>query len=428
MTNETNHMNLPKPHTLVAVLGIVVAAGLGYWYMARSVSGSAPVSATGAPGTAGTPRAVGVEVAKVESLKWQDDTQAVGSLKSNQGVMLRPEVAGKVASISFRDGAQVTKGQTLIQFDDALQQAELKQARAQVSVATANHQRNQELVAKNFISQRGLDESAAALQVAEAQLALAQARADRMKIVAPFAGTVGIRSVNAGDYVKDGADLVSIEDLSTMQVDFRLPERFQNSVKVGQSVEVSLDALPGRLFKGRVTALDPLLDANGRSVAVRASLPNTPGEARHLSAIALDASAHPLRPGMFARVTVVFGVKDNALVVPEEAIVPLAGRQYVIKVQPVQTLPEDKRQGLPEDVKLVSQRVEVKLGIRRPGKVEVLQGVDAGDSVVVAGQQRLQKDGSPIRVVQVGQGAKPAHATTSAVSGSASSSAGAGTR
>jgi membrane fusion protein, multidrug efflux system len=415
-----------KPHTLIAGAGIVAAAGLGYWYMTKPVSkpeGGVGGSQASAPAGANA-RAVGVELAKAEQARLQDETTAVGSLKSNQGVMLRPEVAGKVAAILFRDGSRVSKGQTLVQLDDVLQQAELKQARAQVSVATANHKRNQELVSKNFIAQRVLDESAAALQVAEAQQALAQARLDRMKIVAPFDGTVGIRNINVGDYVKDGADVVTMEDLSTMQADFRLPERYQNSLKVGQSVVAELDALPGRRFKGRITAVDPLLDANGRSVAVRASLPNNAGDALNPSAVALDVKAQPLRPGMFARVTVVFGVKEGAVVVPEEAIVPLSGRQFVIKSLPVDALPADKRTGLPADAKFISQRVEVKLGIRRPGRVEIVDGVKNGDLVVVAGQQRLQRDGSPLRAIQVGSAPMPA-AAASGASPAASSPAGA---
>jgi membrane fusion protein, multidrug efflux system len=413
-------MKTIKSHTLWAVAGLGIAAAAGYWYMnkpAAKPEGGAPVAS--GPTASGPMRAVGVEVAKVEALRMQSDAQAVGSLKSNQGVMLRPEVAGKVAAIFFKDGTKVRKGQTLIQLDDVLQRAEVKQASAQVSVTTANHKRNQELVSKNFIAQRVLDESAAALQVAEAQFALAQARMDRMKIIAPFDGTVGIRIVNLGDYVKDGVDLVTMEDLSTMQVDFRLPERFQNDIKVGQTFNAQIDALPGRVFKGRVSAVDPLLDANGRSVAIRGSLPNNAGVAASPSALELDAKAQPLRPGMFARVTVVFGIKENALVVPEEAIVPLGGRQFVIKAVPVDSLPADKRTGLPEDAKLVSRRAEVKLGIRRPGRVEIIQGVNAGETVVVAGQQRLQRDGLPIRVIELGAANKPAASASAAASSAA---------
>jgi membrane fusion protein, multidrug efflux system len=406
-----------KPHTLIAAVGIAAAAALGYWYMGKP--SAPPEGGAGAPATKG----VGVEVAKVQAVKIQDEAQAVGTMRSRQGVMLRPEVAGKVASIGFTEGSRVRKGQVLIQLDDVLQQAESKQAQAQVSVAAANHKRNQELVAKGFIAQRVLDESSAALQVAEAQLALAKARLNRMKIVAPFDGTVGIRSINVGDFVKDGADLVSIEDLSTMQVDFRLPERYQNSLKIGQALNVELDAMPGRLFKGQVQAVDPLIDTNGRSIGVRASLPNNAGVALNPSAVALPANAQPLRPGMFARVTVVFGAKDQALVVPEEAIVPLGGRQFVIKVVAPSSVAGTATASLSPEVKLVSQRQEVKLGIRRPGRVEIVQGLSMEDTVVVAGQQRLQKDGTPVRVIDMSAAANTATASKPAASASVPASA-----
>lgn len=188
----------------------------------------------------------------------------------------------------------------------------------------------------------------------------------------------GIRLINPGDYLKDGADIVNIEDIEAVYVDFRLPERFQTKIKRGQRASVDLDALPGRKFVAVVSAIDPLIDASGRSVGVRACIDN-----RQLQ----------LRPGMFARVNAVFGERDRAKVVPEEAIVPQGGRQFVIKVV----------DGPDKDTK-VSQRVEVKLGIRRPGRVEILEGVNEGDTVVVAGQQRLQRDGSPLRINDVGRG------------------------
>jgi len=191
--------------------------------------------------------------------------------------------------------------------------------------------------------------------------------------------------VNVGDYVKDGADLVALEDTRQMLVDYRLPERFGNKIKPGQVVELTLDALPGDNFKAVVEAIDPLLDANGRSVGVRALMSR------------VDQGV-PLRSGMFARVTTVFSVNEAALVVPEEAIVPQGGKQFVIKV----VAPEAGAK-LPADVKFVSQRQEVKLGVRRQGKVEVMEGLSATDTVVVAGQQRLQKDGSPVRVVELGR-------------------------
>lgn len=206
-----------------------------------------------------------------------------------------------------------------------------------------------------------------------------------MAVRAPFDGTVGIRLVNVGDYVKDGADLVALEDTRQMLVDYRLPERFGGKLKPGQPVELTLDALPGRSFKAAVEAIDPLLDANGRSIGVRAVLSNT------------DKGA-PLRSGMFARVATLFSVNDATLVVPEEAIVPQGGKQFVVKVvAPVAGAT------LPPEVKFVSLRQEVKLGVRRQGKVEIVAGVALGDTVVVAGQQRLQKDGSPLRIVELGK-------------------------
>ena len=396
----------------VAVGGLALASTGAWWFQnkapsrsaadaaagPRSVSsGASPVAAVagsgkpagGAPGAGpggaggGTP---GVEVVQVGTMRLQDDAEAVGTLRSRQSVTLRPEVSGRVASVAFADGARVRKGQLLVQFDDTLQRAELSQAQAQLSIARANLKRNQELVAENFVARRVLDESQASLQVAEAQVALAQARLARMRITAPFDGTLGLRSVNLGDYVKDGADLVNLEDTSTLTVDFRLPERYQSRIAAGQVVQVKLDALPGQNFSARVQAVDPLLDANGRSVSVRATLPPSPkGE---------------LRPGMFARVTTIFSVNDAALVVPEEAIVPQAGKQYVFRLVD---------EGVGDAKKRVSRRVEVQLGVRRGPQVQVMSGLSAGDTVVVAGQQRLQKDGTPVRVVDMSRpgGGKP---------------------
>lgn len=435
-------------YSAVAFVGIAALSGVAWWYQSRP-QGPKEVLAAGAnsqPGgksvsTAPT-RPAGVEVAKVLRTSLQDDAQSVGSLRSRQSVMLRPEVAGRVMRLGFQDGAVVRKGQVLVQLDDTLQRAELSQAQAQVSIAEANFKRNQELVAQNFVAQRVLDESAANVQVVQAQLSLAQARLGRMAIVAPFDGTVGLRNVNLGDYVKDGADLVNLEDTGSMLVDFRLPERYQRKIRQGQTVELALDAFPGRLFKARIEAIDPLLDANGRSIGVRAVMPNTGGEAATPAPSAQGApsadkkpvvdkkpaslgakpagagkggaGSGPLRPGMFARVTAVFGVNDAALVVPEEAIVPQGGKQFVVRVVAPSEVPAAT--GLPAETEWVSLRQEVKLGLRRQGKVEIQDGVSEGQTIVVAGQQRLQKDGTPLRIVELGRpAASPAGAASAPV-------------
>lgn len=373
-------------HVLVAVTGIAVASGAAWWWQNRTAA--APAAASGgsaAPGQApaGGPRAAAggppsVEVTSVRRMRLQDDAQAVGTLRSRQSVTLKPEVAGRVQRIAFADGAQVRRGQLLVQLDDTLQAAELLQAQAQLSIAQTNFNRNQELVAQNFVAQRVLDESRAALQVAQAQVTLAQARQQRMRIAAPFDGTVGLRSINLGQYVQEGQDLVNLEDTSVLTVDFRLPERYQTRIAPGLPVQVQLDALPGRSWEAKVLAVDPLLDANGRSIAVRATMPSDPRK--------------ELRPGMFARVLTVFSVDDTALVVPEEALVPQAGKQYVFVLD---------EQGEGDARKRVSRRVEVQTGARRGAEVQIVQGLQGNETVVVAGQQRLQRDGTAVKVVDM---------------------------
>lgn len=372
-------------YPLVAVIGISLASGAAWWYQHRSPAAATP--GAGSPATtpqpggtaAGPAKPVLVEAARVEVAPLTDDVQAVGSLRSRQGVMLRPEISGRIIRLNFRDGERVRQGQLLVQLDDQLPQAQVRQSQAELSIAQANHRRNQELLAQNFISQRTVDESAANLDVAQAKLALAQATAARLKIVAPFDGIAGIRNVNVGDYLKDGADIVNLEDIDTVYVDYRLPERFQTQVGKGQKALVEIDAVPGQKFEALIQAVDPLIDANGRSIGVRASIDN-----RQLL----------LRPGMFARVTTVFGVRERAKVIPEEAIVPQGGRQFVIKVLA----------GSEKEV-LLSKRVEVKVGIRRPGRVEITEGLEAGDTVVTAGQQRLQKDGTALKLIEAGRAA-----------------------
>ncbi|TFY99308.1 efflux RND transporter periplasmic adaptor subunit [Ramlibacter henchirensis] len=369
-----------KPlYTVIAVAGIAAASGAAWWFQNKRPAPepqAATATAPASPGAPGAPaRPPGVEIARVEVMRLTDDAQAVGSLRSRQSVVVRPEVSGRVTQLNFRDGQRVRKGQLLVQLDDQLPRAQVEQARAELSIARANHKRNQELVAQNFISQRSVDESAANLQVAQAKLSLAEATAARLRILAPFDGIAGIRTVNIGDYLKDGADIVNLEDLDAVFVDFRLPERFQTKLRPGQVAMVQTDALPGRTWNAVIQAIDPLVDANGRSVGIRGCIDN-----RQLM----------LRPGMFARITAVFGERDNALVVPEEAIVPEGNRQMVVRLV----------DGPDQDSK-TAQRVEVRTGIRRPGRVEITEGLQPGDVVVVAGQQRIQRDGMPVRVVDL---------------------------
>lgn len=376
-------------YCVVAAGGIAAACGAAWWFQQPAAGSSLPTAAgvekvalDPLATKADTGKLLSVEAANVERRTLSDDTQAVGSLRSRRGVMLRPEVSGRITQLNFTDGQRVRKGETLVQFDDQLPLAQLQQSRAELSIALANQKRNQELVAENFISQRSLDESAANLQVAQAKLALAQATANRLKILAPFDGIAGIRQVNVGDYLKDGADIVNVEDIDAIFVDFRLPERFQRKLLRGQKALLDIDALPGRQYLAQIQAIDPLVDVNGRSVGVRGCLDN-----RFLQ----------LRPGMFARVNVVFDVREDALVVPEEAIVSQGARQFVVKLLDDPAATDKTPPG--QAAARLTKRVEVRLGLRGTGQVEIVQGLHAGDTVITAGQQRVQKDGTRVVVM-----------------------------
>jgi membrane fusion protein (multidrug efflux system) len=379
-----------KKYIVIAVIGIAAASGAAWWFQkpAQSQRSEAPAESRGSAAPAGAAtrggggagRAVAVEAIAVRQMALRDEAEAVGSLRSRQSVVLRPEVSGRITALNFRDGERVRRGQVLVQFDDQLPRAQVQQSQAELSIAQANHKRNQELVAQGFISQRSVDESGANLEVARAKLALAQATASRLKIVAPFDGIAGIRGVNVGDYLKDGADIVNVEDLDAVYVDFRLPERLQGKVRKGQTAQVTFDALPGVRYSAVVQAINPQIDADGRAVAVRGCIDN-----RRLQ----------LRPGMFARVTAVFSERSDARVIPEEAVVPDGNSPYVFKIV------EGKEPGT-----RMARRTAVKLGARTPGLVEVVDGLAVGDMVVTAGQQRIQKDGAAVRVVELGKTGK----------------------
>lgn len=391
---------------MIAVLGIALASAVAWtWQNRRGATADRALAASAAPaGSAGAAvSAPGapppVELRVVQAQRVIDDVQAVGSLRSRQGVMLRPEAAGRIAQLHFTNGQRVKRGELLVQLDDTLQRAQLQQAQAQASIAGTNLQRSRELLAQGFVSQSAVDQNEAALQVGNAQVELARAQLARMKVLAPFHATAGIGLVNLGDYLKDGTDIVALEDMSAMAMDFRLPERQLARVKAGLAVEIAVDALPGRTFKGKVTALDAVVDANGRSLLVRAQFDNP------------DAV---LRPGMFARARIRFAVRDDALMVPEEALLPQGSRQYLFRVEP------DGKGGQQ------ARRIEARLGLRQPGQVEVLEGVRAGDRIVVAGHDRLRGELVPVRVVELAAVGRAAASGAAGSAASAASAAGAG--
>lgn len=372
-------MAIFRKRLLVSVIALAGLSGLGYVaYSVNRAPAAGPAMPAGKPGAGGPPGgfAVAVETARLAASDFVDEASAVGTLKSNESVVLRPEVSGRVAAIDFRDGAVVGKGSLLLALDAAVQEAELQQARANRALALANHRRNQELLEKKFISQQALENTAATLKIQEAAVQLAEAKVGKMRITAPFAGVVGLRNVSLGDYVKEGQELVNIEDIGTLKLDFRLPETYLGRLGKGQAVELYTDALPGQTFKAVLDAIDPLVDQDGRAISCRARLANPDGK---------------LRPGMFARVRVIFGQRKGVLMLPEEALVP-GSAPMVFKV-----------------VDGKATTAKVKIGVRRDARVEVVEGLAAGDLVVTAGQLKL-REGAPVRPIGEGAPAAPAAA------------------
>lgn len=361
--------------SVIAALGILLAAAGGYWYGAAGKPAPVPGAATAQAAIAksgagkGVSGAVTVELTKVGTAALPQTITAVGSLRSDESVTLRPEVAGRITEILFQEGRRVARGATLVRLDPAIHMADLQQARANLTLAQSKYERALDLAERKFISGQAKDEAKNNLDVAQAVVALAEARLAKMDLKAPFSGFIGLRVVSVGDYVKEGQDLVNIEAIDPLKVDFRVPETFLNLVRVGQEIGVALDALPGRTYEGKVIALNPLVDAAGRTLVIRAQVRNQ------------DTT---LRPGMFARVTLITRAEKDALVLPEEALVPQGSDQYVFRV-----------------IDGKAARVKVETGQRRGGMVEILKGVEKDDVVVSAGQLKL-RDGTPVRVANAG--------------------------
>lgn len=299
----------------------------------------------------------------VEAAEAYEDTlrvsvSTVGNLRSDEAVIIRPEVAGRVEKIHFEEGSIAEEGAPLISIDDREYQAELKRAEANLELARLNYNRSKGLAGTGSASRSSLDQATANLRVAEADLDLARTRLDNTKIKAPFHGIVGLRQVSPGSYVTIGQELVNFQNCDPMKVDFSVPETSAGLLKTGQEIEIRVDAIPGKTFRGKVYAIDPQLDVNGRSLALRAAIPNPDFE---------------LKSGYFARVELIVEEKAGALMIPEEALLP-AGNQYsVYKIV---------------DGKAVKQ--QVKTGLYRRGEVEITDGLNAGDIVVTAGQLKIR--------------------------------------
>jgi membrane fusion protein, multidrug efflux system len=316
--------------------------------------------------------AVPVEVASAESSAVRDKVQVVGNILADESVVLRPEISGLVEDVHFSEGDTLEQGALMFSLDADILAAEVAEAEAARELAKRNYERSKKLYSRKVGTERTRDEALAELQSSDAKLALANARLKKTKIRAPFDGMVGFREISVGAYVSSGTDLVRLVKTDPVVVSFRVPERFLPVLRKRQEIAVRVDAFVDRAFTGEVYALDNVVDVNGRSIQVRATVPNP------------DLL---LRPGMFGRVTLVTELRQNAVIVPEAAIVPTATGTYVYRV-----------------VDGKAARTDVSIGRRMAGRVEIVEGLSAGERVIVAGQQKV-RDGANVQPLDSAEGA-----------------------
>jgi len=327
----------------------------------------------------GFPPAV-VEAIQAKTEPVEIKVSALGTLQADQAITIRPEITGIVTSIDFQDGQRVEEGDLIITIDDKDLTAKLMQAEARLTLTRANYQRAERLLKQGSGTARARDEALNDFKSAEAEVAAAKSQLDKATITAPFAGIVGLRQVSLGQYLTAGEPIATLADVDNLRIDFRVSEVFLTAIEKGQSVNVTFDALPDQIYTGVVSAIDPVVSVDGRAISVRALLPNDEGN---------------LRPGLFGRVQIVTETHESILL-PEASIV---------------TSPTGER-AVFEIVDGHAKLTTVTIGERLPGEVEILSGVEDGDTVIVSGQLKVQ-DGGPVEVAKSEQPA-PAEANAAA--------------
>ena len=311
-------------------------------------------------GMGGGPPAMPVEVASVTQGTVNVDISAVGTLQANESVTIRPQISGRIETIHFDEGQTVKKGAKLFSLDASEYRAQVAESEATVKLAQLKFNRSQDLLKKNLISQQQYDEDAAKLDEVKAQLALYKDRLAKTEIRAPFSGVSGLRKVSPGDVVQPGQELVNLEDIHLLKLDFRAPEIYLPELRIGLDVTVVTDAFPNEVFTGKVFAIAPRVEEASRSILLRAKISNDRGM---------------LRPGIFAKVQLRLASRENALLIPEEALWPVGRDMFVYRVV---------------DGKALMSKI--KIGKRLKGQVEVLEGLNAGDTVITAGQMKLRNE------------------------------------
>src|SRR6267378_3831799 len=347
----------------------------GFWVVAALAiaAGACSKSKAGGPdpasGGGGAPMGMPVEVVVARTDTVRDEISATGQIEAVQSIDLRPEVDGRVVEILIREGQEVDQGTPLFKVDDAQLRAQVAQLEAQRDLAQQALARAKDLAQQNASSTADLEKAEAEARSAQAQYDLQRIRLERTTVRAPFAGVVGQRYVSLGDYVTNTTKLASLHTVNPQRAAFQLPERLDRCLSLGQAFTLRVAAIAGRDFIGQVDFVDPIVQLPGRTILVKARVPNP---------------ARLLQPGMFIEARLVTAVRPNAVVIPEDAVVPAEGTNAAWVV-----------------VDGKADRRKVSLGVRTPGFVEVLDGVRAGEQVVTGGLELLAP-GAPVtpRVVE----------------------------
>jgi membrane fusion protein, multidrug efflux system len=343
-----------------AVLSLILAvsvAGLGMSVAGCERASSAAPAPQGRPASGGMPP-MPVETALVTVAAMTDRFQAVGSIEATEGIQVVPEIDGIVTALPFKEGETVAAGELLVQLDEAQLKADLDRALALLEQSQVTYNRTKGIVDEQMGAQQRLDDAGAALKVAQANVDLARSRWSKTRITAPFSGVVGARRISTGAYVKAGQTLTELTRLTDLRVSFSAPERYLATLKQGDEVTVTTPAYPGMPVKGRITVIEPMLDADTRSAQIIASLDNP----RSL-----------LRPGMSALVETSLDTRSEALTIPSEAVFSEGTQSLVYRLNPDSTV----------------SRVPVVLGTRGADAVEIREGLSPGNTVVRTGYQKL---------------------------------------
>ncbi|APH74827.1 efflux RND transporter periplasmic adaptor subunit [Aquibium oceanicum] len=316
-----------------------------------------------------------VSTVEVEPATWTPGIQAIGTVGASRGVDLSVEIAGVVEEINFEANEKVEKGDLLVQLDDTQQAADLAAQRAQAALDEQSLTRAQELQKRGVGSETSVEQAQASASASAAQVDKLEAVLEQKRLVAPFGGTLGIPRIDVGQYIAPGTVVATLQNLDVLRADFSVPEQSLDQVEIGQPVRfgVTENDMP---FTGKITGIEPKVDPSTRLVLIRAEISNPDGK---------------LAPGQFVQVRVVLPQEDDVIAIPQTAVVVSLYGDYVYVVRPAEDASGEAADGL------VARQVFVKTGRRSDGRVEITEGVNTGDLVVTAGQNRLN-NGSPVVV------------------------------